>query len=88
MMLQYLSCIESDAAIRRVPDKGIDLSGVFRHVKYIMQVKYHYKPKDNKVDVKVVREFYSAYNIYHEKESDYIGIIVTNGFFTEDAKKL
>ncbi|CAG8819250.1 13973_t:CDS:2, partial [Cetraspora pellucida] len=86
-MLQYLSHVSSDAVIRRVPDKGIDLSGVFMHVKYIMQLKYHYKPDDHKVDVKVVREFYGAYNIYHEKKSDYVGIIVTNGYFTNDAKK-
>ncbi|CAG8803751.1 10471_t:CDS:2, partial [Cetraspora pellucida] len=87
-MLQYLSHVLSDAAIRRVPDNEINLSSAFRYIKYIMQLKYHYKPDDHKVDVKVVCKFYGAYNIYHEKESDYIGIIVTNRYFTEDANKL
>ncbi|CAG8449336.1 8825_t:CDS:2 [Cetraspora pellucida] len=74
----------SDVFISEVPDGGIDIRGKYENVCYVMQLKHTVNPEKYPVTPEQIRSFYGAYSKYYNG-TQYIGIFLTNGRYTNDA---
>ncbi|CAG8791409.1 13442_t:CDS:2, partial [Cetraspora pellucida] len=89
---ENVSLGSSNTVIITVPDCGIDIQGNFKNISFIMQLKYTINPEDYPVKPDKVREFRGVYfdrvnALYgmNYNGTNFVGIFLTNGRYTEAA---